>query len=234
MLCHKPQVVSKLAIEILLSKITLFEESVVISHISPLIYYHAMQSRMQDLNFILPIFIAWINASSFNPKPHVKPNFTHNEMPVKEFLDFGGKTFSRPRFCLGVRFATILLMGSQSIGVAWTTDRKALIFKYIRLYEWKLDKTLNRQDDPFHTWLRHLGGQQRVEDEMNKENGRSAEELFNDLIVPYFGTHKIIYRRFGLMGRTHPIWGIIRQASYATFHHDAKERFEWELCDPYE
>lgn len=161
------------------------------------------------------------------PKPHLPANVTHLVSPVRECLKYRERYFYRDRHCVGVTFATLVLMDTRMVAVVWTTTRRAYMFEHIHFTGWVVFKILNRQDDPFRTWLRHLGG-----DALAVKRGgddRSPERLFRDLVFPYFGSHTLardVTRTRGVRDDD-LIWELVKRVSYQIVSDTDPRRFVW-------
>ena len=189
------------------------------------------------------MFKAWCGVTRFHPKPSVPANFVDfvDYCPVREYTQFGGRTYFRKRHCLGVVFATFVPLNGRNTGVVWTTSRKAHFFQYDETQgKWAWVKMLNRQDVPFLTWVRFLGGneahkreQERRGDPLDSYTNRSPEQLFRDLVVPYYGFAKFARSRIGMRSieSAHPVWDIVRMASHMTVSLEHPSRMVWyRLC----
>ena len=237
----QPNVVSPSTLSTILSHHTSFEDSDVPVHVAPLICLIAETLRRYDLvRYLMPTFDGWRRVTRFHPKPRLEANFTYfiDDAPVHEHIRFGGRVFQRKRHSLGVTFATFVSYKNREIGVAWTTARKAHLFEFDDS-SWKCVKTLNRQDVPFLTWMQFLGGNELTElerqhasdsaDSMNRYVNRSPQQLFYDLVVPYYGTTEFTRSRIGMrsIGHDHAVWKIVRAASVMTFSADDPARLDW-------
>jgi hypothetical protein len=187
---------------------------------------------IQDMRLKLAIMEVWKKCTSFHPKYNVPPNRNHMfATPVRDFLEYHDKIYYRNTRCSGVKLATIVCLNEILTGVAWTDTRKAILFE-LRGWDWEIQKVLNRQDSPFETWLRHLEGDKIVAMEnthtLSNEEPRSAQRLFHDLVVPYFGSDPFLRNpaRMPSMSTIHPIWRIVELASM-TMHSVTEERHEW-------
>lgn len=185
---------------------------------------------------LLPVFYGWRRVTTFHPKSSVLPISTELTActPVYEFTRYMERTFYRKRHSMGVTFATFVPgTNGREIGVVWTTARKAHLFEYIN-GNWVVVKTLNRQDDPFITWTKFLGGRETLQAEMTAAakfpyESRTPEKLFYDLVFPFFGrtqhSRNPIYERS--IPTHHATWQIVRLASVLTLPEDHPSRFQW-------
>lgn len=220
-----PRVVSSSQLAAILRHHPCFQDGTAIYDLSQIITYHAMSRRWEDLLYYLrPCFRGWKNATPFHPKPHIPANVTYMGTPVRECLRYRDRYFFRNRDCVGITFATFVPLDRREVGVVWTTTRRAYMFEYIYLKGWVLFKILNRQDDPFHTWKRHLGGDALL---LNSE--RSAERLFHDLVVPYFGSHPLARDTTRMRGirDDDPVWELVKRVSYDVVSPTDPRRFVW-------
>jgi hypothetical protein len=241
-----PYVVSPSVLRVLLSHHTCFHDSDAIAHVSPIICTWAYLRRYQDLiRHAVPVFKAWRGATRFYPKPSFPANlvdFVHYcNSPVHEHTRFGGCTYYRKRHSLGVIFATFVPLNGRNTGVVWTTSRKAHFFQYDETQgKWVCVRTLNRQDVPFLTWMRFLGGgeahkreQERGGDPLDRYSNRAPQDLFHDLVVPYYGFAEFARSRIFMRStdHAHPVWDIVRMASHMTVPLEDPSRMEWHrLC----
>lgn len=220
-----PLVVSSFELSAILRHHTCFKDGTAIYDLSRIITYHAMSRRWEDLLYYLrPCFRGWKNATPFHPKPHIPANVTYMGSPVRECLRYRDRYFFRNRHCVGITFATFVPLDRREVGVVWTTTRRAYMFEYIYLKGWVLFKVLNRQDDPFLTWMRHLGG-----DVLLMKTERSAERLFHDLVVPYFGSHPLARDTTRMRGirDDDPVWELVKRVSYDVVSSTDPRRFVW-------
>ena len=228
-----PCVISSSALTRILTHHPSFRENTVLHDVTPIITTFAMRSRLHDLTcIILPCFRAWCVQTPFHPKQGVNPNVQHIGSPVCEYVIYHDRLFTRRRHCLGVTFATFVVLGHREVGVVWSTTRKAYLFEYTDLVGWTLLKVLNRQDNPFLTWLRYLGGADVVRREASGDDPslcRSAERLFHDLVVPYYGCHPLCrdVGRMRSIPHYDPVWELVRRVSYMTLPEDARQRLAW-------
>lgn len=223
-----PRVVSSLQLAAILRHHPCFEDGTDIHDLSQMITQYAMSRRWEDLLYFLrPCFRGWRNVTPFHPKPHIPANVTYMGTPVRECLRYRDRYFFRNRHCVGITFATFVPLDRREVGVVWTTTRRAYMFEYIYLRGWVLFKILNRQDDPFRTWLRHLGGNALAV----KRDGdvRSAERLFHDLVVPYFGYHPLARDKMRMRGIPHTdaVWELVKRVSYDVVSPTDMRRFVW-------
>lgn len=220
-------VVSENTVRLLLTP--LLGEADVASHVAPIVWDFAYIHRLIDImRYLRPAFKGWEKQVSFHPLPSVAPNLNDhwtNKSAVFDYLQYHNRYFMRPKHSAGVTFATFVRLHGEEVGVVWTTARKAHMYRY-RDSEWTLFKTLNRQDDPFTTWLRFLGGNAMVERETF---GRSPEQVFHDLVVPYFGTtrHARDVTRMRSISSTSPVWDLVKKTSYATVPRESPLRMNW-------
>ena len=171
------------------------------------------------------IFDVWMTNTKFVPSNRLPPNSDNFGLPVREYLYYHGKRFYRNRHSLGVRFASMVSYDGLAHAVIWTDKRKAYSYMFVN-GKAILAKILNRQDDPFKTWMRHLGGQALYDAELFNEWNRSPQMLFNDHVVCHYGSHPHITRRARQTRSYHPIWNLIKEVSYKTYD-DVEERLEW-------
>lgn len=223
--------VSTRTLTIILSYHPCFDGNTVLNDVAESITYLAMVLRLNDIWFLMiPAFRKWEKSTTFWPKSTMKPYYNYLVPPVKECTKYRDRFYSRDRFCIGVTFATFVPIGNRYVGVVWTTSRKAYMFEYLYLKGWVLFKTLNRQDDPFRTWLKHLGGNEKVCNEKTGDDrfsSRHAELLFHDLMVPYFGTHPYARTRMREIVHDSPVWELVKRVSYMVVPEDDARRFSW-------
>ncbi len=220
-----PLVVSSFQLAAILRHHPCFQDDTAIYDLSQMITFHAMSRRWEDLLYYLqPCVRGWRNVTPVRPKPHIPANVTYMGTPVRECLRYRDQFFFRDRHCVGITFATFVPLDRREVGVVWTTTRRAYMFEYIYLKGWVLFKILNRQDDPFLTWMRHLGG-----DALLVGSERSAERLFHDLVVPYFGSHPLARDTTRMRGIpiTDPVWELVKRVSYDVVSPTDPRRFEW-------
>lgn len=232
----QPRVVTSTTLTTLLSRHVTFSETEIISHLSSTICGMALSFRYYEIIiYLMPVFDAWRRVTRFSPKPTHPPNLVDFKEypPVQEYVQFGRKTFYRKRHDIGVVFATFVPLEGRITGVVWTTARKAHLFEHID-GAWTLVKTLNRQDVPFLTWMRFLGGRelcQREEEaaERHRYENRHPHLLFHDMITPFYGTARYAARWVSMRSipAIHPTWDIVRQASLLTVSENHPSRFEW-------
>lgn len=217
-----PCVISSVQLAVILSHHPCFRDRNDIRDVSLLITTHAMKQRLLDLYLVLkPCFRGWMEATYSHPSHRKEANGTPLFVsPVHEYLRYRGRYFLRNRHCVGITFATFIPIDNREVGVVWTTTRRAYLFEYIHLQGWVVFKVLNRQDDPFLTWLRHLGGDTFVDD-------RSPERLFHDLVFPYFGSHPLARKRVRGIRRDDQVWDLVKRVSYDVVSHTDVRRFEW-------
>lgn len=183
-----------------------------------------MFRRWEDILYYLrPCFRGWRDVTPVHPKSHLPANVTYIVSPVRECLQYRERHFFRDRHCVGVTFATFVPMDNREVGVVWTTTRRAYMFEYIYLTGWAVFKILKRQDDPFRTWLRHLGG----DSFLREGDDRSPERLFHDLVVPYFGSHPLARDRMRSIRDDDPVWELVKRVSYDIVSHTDPRRFVW-------
>lgn len=223
-----PRVVSSFQLAAILRHHPCFHDTAAIHDLSHVITHHAMSRRWKDLLFYLrPCFRGWRNVTPVHPKPHIPANVTYIVSPVRECLQYRERFFLRDRHCVGITFATFVRLDNREVGVVWTTTRRAFMFEYIYLKGWVLFKVLNRQDDPFLTWMRHLGGNALAV----KRDGdvRSPERLFHDLVVPYFGSHPLARDTTRMRGipDTDAVWELVKRVSYDVVSPADPRRFVW-------
>lgn len=224
------RVVSPFTLTTILNHHPCFHDNTVLNEVCGDIVVRAKKARLRDLRQMIQVFVRWERETIFWPRANAVPNLNHHVAPVKECIRYHGKIFIRDRFDVGIIFATFVPMGNRNVGVVWATNRKAYMFEYY-LEGWVLVKVLNRQDDPFQTWLRHLGGERSLNAEKNRDERRrrSATQLFHDLVVPYYGTHpeaRDVTRMRGIRCDD-PVWELVKRVSYMIIPEDAPERFEW-------
>ena len=229
----RPRVVTPNALTTLLSRHSSFQETNVVEHLSPIICNFAFAFRIRDIiHHLMPVFDGWRRITTFHPKPTHPANVTYPyNNPVREYTRFGGRMFFRERHSAGVTFATFVPLGGREVGVVWTTARKAHIFHYEN-GSWDVVKTLNRQDVPYQTWIRFLGGREvsmQEHEHTDRSSRRSLSELFRDLVFPFYGSTP--HARNSLYERSihpdHPTWDIVRVASHLTVPLDHPSRLVW-------
>ena len=201
------------------------------------------------------IFGVWEKATDFLPKSNAKPDEDLSfSCPLSEYKCYHRRHFIRERHCLGVTFATSTMVDGKCCTVVWVKKPsggrgKAMIYESVlwnkRMGEkgkssWNdrqrhtscgtfvLSKVLNRQDDPFATWMQHLGGADVVRSEATSSfhPRRSAEKLFRDLVCPLYGHHPLANGWARGPARDHPSWAAIKDASYAVVGEDTG-RLQW-------
>jgi hypothetical protein len=223
-----PCVVSSFQLAAILRHHPCFNDRTDIHDLSHIITERAMSLRWEDLLYYLrPCFREWRDVTPFHPTPDIPANASYLVSPVRECLVYRESLFYRDRYCIGVTFATFVPMNNREVGVVWTTTRRAYMFEYIYLTGWVVFKILNRQDDPFRTWLRHLGGDTLLVKRERDE--RSPERLFHDLVVPYFGTHPLardVSRMRGIRDDD-PVWELVKRVSNDIVSHTDPRRFVW-------
>ena len=240
-----PNVVSPPTLTLLMSRHPCFRDSEVLSHVAPNICAWAHLRRFHDLVMhAVPVFDAWRCVTRFHPKPSVPANFVDfaDYTPVHEYTRFAGRTYYRKRHSLGVTFATFVPLNGRNVGVVWTTARKAHLFQYDgTLGKWICVKTLNRQDVPFLTWMRFLGGEEALRRERERGGdlfdryaNRAPQQLFHDLVVPYYGSVEFVRSRMSMRSieGAHPVWDIVRMASAMTVSPEDPTRMEWHRLNP--
>lgn len=223
-----PSVISSLHLAAILQHHPCFRDGTDIHDLSQIITKYAMCRRWEDLFYYLrPCFHGWRDATPIRPKPHLPANVPYMVSPVRECLRYRERFFFRDRHCIGVTFATFVPMDNREVGVVWTTTRRAYMFEYIYLKGWVRFKILNRQDDPFRTWLRHLGGTALVL--KRDDDVRSPERLFHDLVVPYFGSHPLARDTTRMRGipDTDAVWELVKRVSYDVVSSTDPRRFAW-------
>lgn len=128
----------------------------------------------------------------------------------------------RDRFCAGVRFATVAHPSEGcAVAVVWTRDNEAHVYDVLGHDSFRFSRILEGEEDPFETWMRHLGGSEIVEQERRCSQSdaslrpRSAERLFRDHIVPYFGRHPLARDPSSMRNvrNDHWMWDVIRRVS---------------------
>lgn len=224
------RVISPYAFNVILSRHPCFCDSTVLNDVCHDIVTHAVTARLCDIyRFILPAFRMWKKSTTFWPPVDVIPNLNHIVSPVKECTRSHDKIFIRNRFDVGVLFATFVPIDNREVGIVWATNRRAYVFDYHFLKGWVLFKVLNRQDDPFQTWMRHLGGDRIMRMQERDDRVRSGARLFHDLVVPYYGTHPKARDKTRMRGirNDDPVWELVKRVSYMVVPEDAVERFEW-------
>jgi hypothetical protein len=222
-----PYVVSPATLIRILTHHPSFRENAALHDVTPIITTFAMRSRLHDLTcIVIPCFRAWCVLTPFHPRQCVNANIDYIGLPVCEYVIYHDRLFTRRRHCLGVTFASRVTLGKREVGVVWSTTRKAYLFEYSQLVGWTLFKVLNRQDDPFLTWLRYLGGAKASGGESYPY--LSAKRLFRDLVVPYFGCHPLSRNMERTLSIPHydPLWELVRRVSYMTLPDDA-QRLVW-------
>lgn len=223
-----PCVVSSFEFAAILRHHPCFEDGTVIHDLAQTITQHATSRRWEELLcYLRPCFRGWRDATPIHPKPHIPANFSSIVSPVRECLRYRECYFYRDRHCVGITFATFVSLDNRRVGVVWTTTRHAYMFEYIVLKGWMLFKVLNRQDDPFRTWLRHLGGDALLATRDGDE--RSPERLFHDLVVPYFGTHPLardVTRMRGIRDDD-AVWELVKRVSVDIISPTDPRRFVW-------
>jgi len=228
---NRPSAVSPSVLTRLLSQHPSFFNSDVIAQIAPMICAQAHQNRALDLIRYTKAFKAWRHTTRFHPKPSFQANF-YLHHPVHEHARYGELRYYRKRHSIGVTFATFVPIDGCETGVVWTIARKAHLFKH-NGSTWVCTKTLNRQDIPFRTWMRFLGGEQAYEREHQKNDlqyaKRSPQQLFYDLVVPFYGSAEFARDNTRSIPCTNPIWEIVRAASAMTVSPKDSSRMEW-LC----
>lgn len=227
-----PRVVTQSTLSLLLSKHTVFSDLDTVD-LAEIIAHRAYASRFSDLLVLVgPAFDTWKHTTYFYPKPSFASNVSLTDpAPLWEYAHYGGRTFYRDQV-LGVTFATFVPYEGEVIGVAWTTGRKAHLFRPGPSGEWTLFKTLHRQSSPFLTWMRFLGGEDRVALDrpcpLSRIFHRPAESLFHDLVIPVFGSAP--HARFlekGALKRYDPTGSVVLQASLLTVPANDPERHRW-------
>lgn len=222
----KPCAVSPFEFAAILRHHPCFQDGTDIYDLSHIITDYAMSRRSEDLLcYLRPCFRGWRDVTPVHPKPHLVANVAYIVSPVRECLKYRDRYFFRDRHCIGVTFATFVPMNDREVGVVWTNTRRAYMFEYTFLTGWVVVKVLNRQDDPFRTWLRHLGG-----DALATRDERSPERLFHDLVVPYFGSHPLARDVTRMRGLRHddPVWELVKRVSYEVVSSTDPRRFVWE------
>lgn len=214
-------VISSTTLNLILSRHPCFADTTALKDVAPTIWGFAIVSRLKDVRKLGCLFQEWKACTLFWPKKNTKPNRNDWVSPVKECTQYAGEIFCRnQRHCLGVTFATFVPMQDGEVGVVWTTKRKAYLFVKFN-QGWVHWKTLNRQDDPFKTWMKHLRG-----DVQAFENEISAQRHFHNFVLPYFGTHRFAQ----IMWRVHdcdPVWELVRRVSYMEESAENDKRFVW-------
>ena len=81
--------------------------------------------------------------------------------------------------------------------------------------------------------MRFLGGEQAYEREHQNNDrtyaNRSPQQLFCDLVVPYYGSAEFARDITRSIPCTDPVWEIVRAASAMTVSPEDSSRMEW-LC----
>lgn len=223
----RPCVPSVASLTIVLKRHPCFMDNTVLDDVAVNIVVLATHARYRDLKGILfPSFEMWKQRVTFLPRPNVEPNVLCARTHVREYLRYHSNLFVRDRHCIGIKFATFVPLPGREVGVVWTTTRKAYMFEYTHGTGWELSKILNRQDDPFQTWLRHLRGDYTVRNQDVEYGIRSADELFFHLVVPFFGTHPKA-RNGTRIPDNHPVWDLVMRVSKLVKPIDDPERFVW-------
>lgn len=231
----KPQCVSPFQLKSILQHHPCFHDFD-LDELVGVIAQHARSQRLQDLiRHLHPSFKRWMSLLPAIPEPHIPPN-VHTDHPVREYhFDFvRNRFFVRDRHCVGVTFATFVRIGKEEVGVVWTSTRKAYMFKYEwrsnaslgHLPGWVVFKILNRQDDPFHTWRRHLGGDALAR---NPQDPRNVQQMFHDFVVPFFGSHPLARHatRSRRIPWNDPVWQLVKLVSYEVVSSSDPRRVAW-------
>jgi hypothetical protein len=225
----RPRVVTTSTLTTILSRHSSFSDSETIRDVAPLIREWANASRYGDIvHHLIPAFDGWKRVTPFLPGPSTPPNINvlMGLSPVNEYTRFGGYTFYRKRHSLGVLFATFVLVNDILTGVVWTTKRRAHLFQKTAddCEGWSCVKTLNRQDVPFVTWMRFLGGCDVV-------SAFSPLHNYRNTVLAYFGHDEFATGSPHFLESDHPTWEIVRKASLITAPADDACRFQWmKLC----
>lgn len=225
-------VVSAGTIGRILSRHDAFRNTCVAETVAFSIHEFAYHGRFLDVvQYLMCAFDAWRRGTSFHPKPSHAPTYAGlGHAPAMEHTRFAGRNFYRPRHSAGVTFATFVPLKGIDTGVVWTTKRKALLYQFHQ-GTWTVVKVLHRQDAPFRTWMRFLGGSQMTH-ELSKElahyGGLSAREAFRIIVVPFF-EEDVARKQFPLAAawNDHPVWDIVRDASLRTVDETDPVRYEW-------
>ena len=211
----------------------------------PLIWTFTLHATRNEVKVRRTFFILWKKCTHFVPRWYMPadniPWLRHH--PLFQYKLYHGNLFVRERHSKGVTFAAMIWMPHIGmLAVVWTIDRKAHVYKLdpntCNATEATLKqpyKVLNRQDDPFKTWERHLGGREIVETEKRRHQkfphltSRSPERLFQLYSEPHFGVHPLVnYPPTRINDKKHPIWTVIRKVSY-TLSFSEEHRMQWKL-----
>lgn len=220
--------------------------------VTPRIQMIASIERCKDMMTVNKWLWTWILRTDFRPKPHHAPSHPILSHPVIEYIMYHDKTYWRPRHCMGIVLATIVFLPcggfdgvpvcrdspDRMVAVVWTSTRKAYLYERKsvsdQVYRWQQLKILNRQDDPFTTWIRHLDGAHHVFEERKLASShglrpRSAHQMFYDSVIPYYGRHHSLRNstRMRSIEHDHEIWEVIRTVSYLLPICD-EDRLTWE------
>lgn len=223
-----PRVVSSAQLASILSRHPCFCDQGVVDDLAGVIAEHARTGRWTDLvQFLRPCFRAWASVMLPSPRPRVPSNVPHMGDPVSEFLCYRGHYFFRERHSVGVTLATFVIVDDRRVGVVWTTTHTAYLFRHVAERGWVVARVLEGQDDPFRTWMEHLGGAETLARE--GPAGRSAERLFHDLVVPYFGTHPHARDpiRMRAISAHDAVWELVRRISYVVVPAEDPRRYAW-------
>lgn len=199
-----------------------------VEDVADIIYAHACAMRCEDVTLMRRALVMWETRTKFHPKRNAMPvRRNWYDCPVYEYTVYHGEEFFRERFCAGVSLVVRLCFQGKLAHVAWTMKRKAFIYVYDQnaLQKWVLHKVLNRQDDPFQTWYKHLGG---ASDDYRARGHTSPQDSFYRLVVPMFGCHRLLRSRTSMRAveQNDVVWGIIKRLSESLTEFDG-ERFEW-------
>lgn len=179
-------------------------------------------------------FLHWKRQTAQTPHPSTPADPRRwCDHPLYEYKMFKGSTFVRKRFCAGIRFATMAFPSEhQTVAVVWTCNDEAHVYDVTGSDAFLFSHTIQRQHDPFQTWMQHLGGKEAVEHEhlWSRNDAswrtRSAEHLFRDHIVPFFGRHALARDPSSMRNvrNDHLMWDIICHVSECM---EIPARFIW-------
>lgn len=172
----------------------------------PMIFNFMVSIALKAYRKKKKIFRIWEDITIFHPSPSVPPNEYHwSHTPNHEYLRYHKSFFVRRKHSIGITLAVM----TGHFFVIWTYNRKAFVFNF----QGTILKILNRQDDPFITWVRHLNGKQLFN---LQTHHTSLETLFEALVVPLYGSHPKLRSRISMRGvaSDHPIWSLICTVSY--------------------
>ena len=199
----------------------------------------AFVQRLSDLTYRISVaFHLWRSQIRFVPRSSQAHRFSINGLD--EYVEYGraGTLFVRPLHSAGVKLFTFVPLDGKMTGVAWTNNRKALLFDYnAEIGRWSLSKRLNRQDNPFDTWVNHLGGRDAIRARQRRDSAIdetcASRALFRLSVIPFFGDDSLLISSGCLSQRTFidsvdaAVTDIVRQASYMTVGANDPMRTEW-------